>query len=506
MVSPWGKASITVICDFLLLIIYNSIPNMRGLEDHVATLTDYINAYSHASTLKAKDDIFKNFSQHIVTRCWPKMWRRIDSWISKGIIYMLINIPEATIRYAFSKYQKLPQEGSKRTDYGFSTTFTQMVKHGLVKEILKAHPSPGGKLDHLTAVLAKAVKSEEKKQKQKEKEERKGGRKVEAEAEAEAEAEEPIILYNAQTCTEFHKFLVAILCAYGYALAEFSKSVTNQLAFKTQREKAIKFWDIAIMLWKTAHSQILQQHLTALQLAGSLSLPTFSDRDTYEAFFNWKEGKGKGKEKGKGQVEDDIDCDDGEEDSDSDALTRILHEAEQNSQHPPEQSHPENLLAYRRCLRILCNHFVSLDILSKYCNRSGSQRIEISLLAVDQPGPAKAILEWPSVIRKLGPHSQPKDVQLPGDGGLDVEAAIKVLQENIRPVATDSSAGANQNPSGPSGPAKRPARERGIRNAFFKGPVYFSKVHCELALASARAFPQLVSMDRDLLATLIVRP
>jgi hypothetical protein len=333
-------------------------------------------------------------------------------------------------------------------------------------------------------VLAKVVKSEEKKQKQKQKEERKGGRKVQVEA----EAEEPIILYNAQTCTEFHKFLVAILFAYGYALADFSTSVNRQLAFKIQREKAIKFWDIAIMLWKTAHSQILEQHLTALQLAGSLSLPTFSDRDTYEAFFDWKEGgQGKGKEKGKGQVKDVIDGYGGEEDDIA---------LEVGKQYSPGQLHAGKAVAYRRLIRLLAGHFISLDTLSKYCSRSRNPSVKISLLAVQHPG-SKDIMDWLSVVRKLGSHPRLGAAQLPTDANLDIERAIKVLQEYIGPIVTNSSAGTDMNPS----------KDRSICNVFYCGPtsMYSGDMHPEAVLASAREYPDLITMDRAYLNRLAVR-
>jgi hypothetical protein len=422
--------------------LFDSVPDIHGLEDHIATLTDYINSYSNAGTMKAKDDMFKKFSQHIVTRCWPRMWMRVNSWSSKGFIYCLANIPEDTIRYAFSHYQESPQQDPKRTDYGFATTFMQMVKHGLIKEILKARPSSGGKLDHLTAALAKVVKIEEKKGKGKGKGEQKGEKKL--------EPEEPIILYDAQTCTEFHNFLVAILIAYGKALGEFSFAMTDDLALKIKRQTAIKFWDTAIMLWKTAHSQIFLQHLTALQMAECLSIPKFSNKNIYEASFIWKEGKGKGRakekgkgkgkgkgkeEKGQGQREDNVDGNDEEED----VIDLVLREAEASM---PDKSEAHVAgLAYRRWIRILSNHLTSLETLSKYCNRSGNQSIKISLLSADRPGDATDILDWPSVVRKLVPPSQPGATQPATDADLDIEAAIKKLQEYIWPNATEPSAG-----------------------------------------------------------------
>jgi len=443
--------------------------------------------------MKAKDDMFKKFSQYIITRCWPKMWQHVDSWSSKGFIYCLANIPEDTIRYAFSRYQESPQQDLKRTDYGFATTFMQTVKHGLVKEILKARPSPGGKLDHLTAALTKVVKIEEGKEKGKGKGKGKGEQKL--------EPEEPIILYDTQTCTEFHNFLVAILIAYGKALAEFSTVMTSQSALKIKQQNAINFWNIAIMLWKTAHSQILQQHLTTLQMIGCLSMPNFSKKDMYKAFVNWQdEGKGKGKGKGKGmgmghgQGEDQR-KDNGEGNGEEE--DEVTLEVGLGKQYSSDQPYVDQAVAYQRWIRLLAHHFISLDILSKYCNRSGNQRIEISLLAVQHPC-LKDTMDWLPVIRKLGSHSRLRAARSPTDINLDVERIIKVLQEYIGSIATNSSAGTNKNSS----------KEHSICNAFHCGPasVYFGEVHSEVVLASARKYPDLVAMDRGYLNILAVRP
>jgi len=42
------------------------------------------------------------FTKYLVARCWPKMHQRIDSWSSKGYIYVLSRDDRTVIVHGFA--------------------------------------------------------------------------------------------------------------------------------------------------------------------------------------------------------------------------------------------------------------------------------------------------------------------------------------------------------------------------------------------------------------------
>lgn len=62
----------------------------RPLKDHIATVAAYLNDYKlPGRTVRelGKDSI--KFTSYLISTCWPKMVRRIESWQAMGFIYLL---------------------------------------------------------------------------------------------------------------------------------------------------------------------------------------------------------------------------------------------------------------------------------------------------------------------------------------------------------------------------------------------------------------------------------
>src|ERR1700737_3684277 len=95
-------------------------------------------------------------------------------------------------------------------------------------------------------------------------------------------------------------------------------------------------------------------------------------------------------------------------------------------------------------MHLLVNHFISLDILRKYCKHQENHTVNICLLAVEQPDPLPAVTDWPSVL--CGLCSMPGGCSLNAD---KIEAAIEILQNHIRdrPLTSKSPSTSSKNPS-----------------------------------------------------------
>ena len=102
-------------CAFMLVLrlfdLYNAptltIDTIRGsrpLRDHVATVKAYFNNYKIQDRKRQQIDSSK-FTAYLISTCWPKMVRRIQSWQAMGFIYIISNhisletFPAAALRW-----------------------------------------------------------------------------------------------------------------------------------------------------------------------------------------------------------------------------------------------------------------------------------------------------------------------------------------------------------------------------------------------------------------------
>lgn len=137
----------------------------------------------------------------------------------------------------------------------------------------------------------------------------------------------PISIYSKDTCSEFHQFFIALLSTYTKIILEIkqrslSKSPQLSLSFP-------KFYNIAILLWKVARSQILHIHMRTLYSAQDvvgtiLGMPSYESKNVYSNYFKQAQGEmeeaeGEKPKKGEGQGQDDgSEGDDDDDDESSD--------------------------------------------------------------------------------------------------------------------------------------------------------------------------------------------
>ena len=66
---------------------------IRPLRDHVATVTAYLNDYKNPHrTERELGEYSIYFTSYLISTCWPKMVRQIQSWKAMGFIYLLNSI------------------------------------------------------------------------------------------------------------------------------------------------------------------------------------------------------------------------------------------------------------------------------------------------------------------------------------------------------------------------------------------------------------------------------
>jgi hypothetical protein len=167
---------------------------------------------------KQKDVYFYCCAKYVTVMCWRKMQHRVHHWVSIGIIYLLAKIKPETLQRGVGH---LYREGAADKPMKTQRTDVELYKllKGLgadvIKEILdNFHPLPGvtacNGINNLMAALKLIAKSDD----------------------------WSLSAYNANTCTEFHHFLVSLLLGYGRVLSWHQDAEVSALKKRQERIKA----------------------------------------------------------------------------------------------------------------------------------------------------------------------------------------------------------------------------------------------------------------------------
>ena len=392
---------------------------------------------------QAQAKYFEEFSQYLVASCWPKMYERANHWSSKGFCYYLCQFSEIHLALAYDAgfTKQIGECSPKRRDAVLAKYFLGGKDMGLLQSIMEQHPHSAhrtSQLPHLTAAF-RTVRS----------------------------SETVVHIYGRETCSEFHQFLVALLRAYIKSLEALKREPSKRLG--------VKFYNLAIFLWKVARSRILQIHLRTLHAATkfvgvSLGMPADDLEHVYSAYFMRAQGRvetDKQVEGGKGKEGEGDGKRDGSEGQD---LEKDLENLRQLWDHGLKK---DSFLVYHGWLGLLSAHFESLDILSRFCTRShkeGIENIQVKLLAVTPSNRMLSKFDWKSIVMVFAEsqHNTASD-SLSVNAGFtreDAETTVALLQNYI-----DRNNGSD------------------ILDAFRHGPTLPVKVHCEAAMASLMQYP-----------------
>jgi hypothetical protein len=112
----------------------------RPLRDHVATVAAFLNDYrieidSEKQRLKSV-----KFTSYLLTTCWPKMVRRIQSWQAMGFIFLLSNLAVSNIQMEGQQWNGFPLTVGKgdRTLGAFLNALNNLNKTS-IKDVILDH-------------------------------------------------------------------------------------------------------------------------------------------------------------------------------------------------------------------------------------------------------------------------------------------------------------------------------------------------------------------------------
>jgi hypothetical protein len=206
------------------------------------------------------------FSKYLVARCWPKMHQRINSWSSKGYIYVLSRIQETELQRMVSEGAgKISAMFADRNNDELAAMVAEMVQTGEMKKVIML-PSGHSEWDFTPLITSFGRMKQD------------------------APQHEDSGTYDVTTCFTFHQLLIATLRAFWIALCALKKAVDAKKRMKDLVQKSNRVWVCGTLLSKIASSRMLRQHLMACLTF--LQTPIYAYREAYRKFTNSTLGDG----------------------------------------------------------------------------------------------------------------------------------------------------------------------------------------------------------------------
>jgi hypothetical protein len=196
------------------------------------------------------------FSKYLVARCWPKMYQRINSWSSRGYIFVLGRISRNDLEDQVSaRFDEISAAFADRNNRELAMTVAGMVRDGEMESVIMR--LSGRSEWDLTPLITSL-----------------GGLKQDAPQHKDSGT------YDVTTCFDFHQLLIATLLAYGTALRTISTHKGK--GTKGLVEKCRDARVCGNLLSKIASSRMLRQHLTGC--LKFLYVPTYDQRLAYNDY------------------------------------------------------------------------------------------------------------------------------------------------------------------------------------------------------------------------------
>ena len=216
------------------------------------------------------------FQAYLVVNCWEKMHRRVRQWSFLGVIYQLYKISDGEVVQAYQRHWSTRDEAEAeaRSD-GLLVKYLAdffSPESGIYENILRSYP---GRLANLHGLKQKLWI-----------------------AQSITEMQSPkLTIYDESSCTDFHKFLVAILIAY-------AKSLHTLYSKGKKKEPSVvdslnDFHRYAVLLYIVTESRAFRLHIGVLAHSRHLSLPQYHNINEYQSFgaaqeLGWITGNGSG--------------------------------------------------------------------------------------------------------------------------------------------------------------------------------------------------------------------
>ncbi|KAF8328010.1 hypothetical protein F5887DRAFT_1009523 [Amanita rubescens] len=211
-----------------------------SLQDHVATVFDYLNDYKDSSNWIKNGDRFINY---LLAACWRKMYQGISSWSGLGFVYSLKslwNLFEIRIKqYNFSKDSELAHRSL--IDQGLAD---YMVNNPVIMDALEqAFPPETPFLSEHQGFQALMMTAKS--------------------------TEGP--LYTKETAPQFHRLLLAALILFGFSLNDMFEKNLNESDVEILEGKKSRFAlvkNVTKLLYFILRSSAFNHHIRIITRGG----------------------------------------------------------------------------------------------------------------------------------------------------------------------------------------------------------------------------------------------
>jgi hypothetical protein len=390
------------------------------LENHVATTTDFINAYRQKRTEYDRGNDFWQFSAYLSLVSWKKTFRRLKNWTSRGFIHALVSVP----------LQQLEARGAAPRN-----SSSKHSNRSLHFEVAKLHQTEGA-VAYLIGLISPIASFAQLRPSNLD------GLKQALEAEKENDYSSTHSAYNGKSAIQFQCLLIALFIAYMTALKDRDKihqeegeilesemataklkSVKNkgQWAMQSMMKKVkentkmmerkldsqTRIWNYGRILWTVTSSQMFDDHLQSLQ--GAL-VSVRPGEEAHAWFFQLMEldeepgSDGDGDDEDKDGDDEDKDGDDEDEgrtedDEDGDGTEDVDEEQRREITLATSDADPVN--RFKNWTRLITSYFGALHHVKSTVTDHPHEFQGKFIVARRRSSPVPRKLNWPDVIRNL---------------------------------------------------------------------------------------------------------
>ena len=371
--DPGKLRQVVTVTSGQLFTLQYSVPRDDPLENHIATIKEFINQYRLKREDRERNDMFWKFSAYLSSVSWRRTYRRLRNWTSQGFIYALIAIPLSSVAERAKERSFNPN--SKHSNRALLSEVSGLCrKEGAVQALVgplisMQIPIPSN-LNNLLQALQMEMSNPN------------------------------CSAYNETSCIEFHFLLLAILVQYVKALKDHWISSAGKPAHS--HASLDRVWKFGRFFWTLTSSRMFDDHLQAMRTL--FSPVSFHTRGTYAKFFNCLglnnpdgllEGSGWGKGKRNSSRGGD-EGGNGEEDVEVDV------EEEQRIGTPLDSSSDDNVFRFQNWTRIINSYFAALRRLT-LAAKNRDKPFETKFIVANPLGDCGSIstADWSDIIMNL---------------------------------------------------------------------------------------------------------
>ena len=428
------------------------------LENHIATITEFINCYRVANE-KERNKHFWRFSAYVILASWEKMYRRIMNWTSKGFFFRLKNVLAFDIKNQVRKHYQAPMPKNP-DDNPYKTLHKVMVFLTTSEDNLASLESVMSQLQHTNDIILVRNANPELPFL---------CAALEAANRNGYDPNNPV--YNENTCMEFHSLLIALFWGYGRALESLSKAAKRGrqmerdkqfLQGKKQKKEAkakagveaeggsvagvhvhqatemnpkAVVWTYARLLWRVTSSHMFKDHLEILGRITTFKAPEAEFASEFLSAVDFEEPKDSCIDSGieEEDVEEEEDVGE-EEDVEEEMRMGISATADAPTPNPASE-------LFKNWTYLNTSYFSALRLLVVGAASSPKQGIETALIVANhRAGRKHPAINWHNTIYRLCEHpsgqAQPPENSTPSSNpGAEVDERLQPPNDS-QPLAS----------------------------------------------------------------------